>query len=139
MIQRQQTLWLLLATVCSVLTFLYPFYTGQRLGDNNILTIDELMAGSNFFLLVLTGAATLAGAIAVFLFKDRKTQVKLSIAGVVLAVILVILYFTEVRKFQSGRFALTSIYVAGMLIGFIMATRGILKDEKLVKSLNKLR
>jgi hypothetical protein len=58
---------------------------------------------------------------------------------VVIAVILVILYFTEVRKFQSGRFALTSIYVAGMLIGFIMATRGILKDEKLVKSLNKLR
>ncbi len=139
MIQRQQTLWLLLAAVCSVLTFLYPFYTGQRLGDNNILTIDELMAGSNFFLLVLTGAATLAGGIAVFLFKDRKTQVKLSIAGVVIAVILVILYFTEVRKFQSGRFALTSIYVAGMLIGFIMATRGILKDEKLVKSLNKLR
>lgn len=139
MIQRQQTLWLLLATICSVLTFLYPFYTGQRLGDNNIPIIDELMAGSNFFLLVLTGASVLAGAIAIFLFKDRKTQVKLSIAGVVIAVVLIILYFTEIKKFQSGRFALTSIYVAGILIGFIMATRGILKDEKLVKSLNKLR
>ncbi len=139
MIQRQQTLWLLLATICSVLTFLYPFYTGQRLGDNNIPIIDELMAGSNFFLLVLTGASVLAGAIATFLFKDRKTQVKLSIAGVVIAVVLIILYFTEVKKFQSGRFALTSIYVAGILIGFVMATRGILKDEKLVKSLNKLR
>jgi hypothetical protein len=81
----------------------------------------------------------LAGAIAIFLFKDRKTQVKLSITGVVLAVVLIILYVTEVKKFQSGRFALTSIYVAGILIGFVMATRGILKDEKLVKSLNKLR
>jgi len=139
MIQRQQTLWLLLAAVCSALTFRYPFYTGQRLGDNNIPIIDELMAGSNFFLLVLTGAAVLAGVIAIFLYKDRKTQVKLSIAGAIIAVVLVILYFTEVRKFQSGHFALTSIYVAGMLIGFIMATRGILKDEKLVKSLNKLR
>lgn len=139
MIQRQQTLWLLLATICSVLTFLYPFYTGQRLGDNNIPIMDELMAGSNFFLLVLTGASVLAGAIAIFLFKDRKTQVKLSIAGVIIAVVLIILYIAEVKKFQSGRFALTSIYVAGILIGFVMATRGILKDEKLVKSLNKLR
>ena len=139
MIQRQQTLWLLLATICSVLTFLYPFYTGQRLGDNNIPIMDELMAGSNFFLLVLTGASVLAGTIAIFLFKDRKTQVKLSIAGVIIAVVLIILYIAEVKKFQSGRFALTSIYVAGILIGFVMATRGILKDEKLVKSLNKLR
>jgi drug/metabolite transporter (DMT)-like permease len=139
MIQRQQTLWLLLAVACSVLSFLYPVYTGQRLGDNNIPTMDELMAGSNFFLLVLTGASVLAGAIAIFLFKDRKTQVKLSLAGVVIAVILVILYFTEIKKFQAGRFALTSIYLAGILIGYIMATRGILKDEKLVKSLNKLR
>lgn len=139
MIQRQQTLWLLLAVICSVLSFLYPVYTGQRLGDNNIVIMDEVMAGSNFFLLVLTGASVLAGAIAIFLFKDRKTQVKLSLAGVVIAVILIILYFTEIRKFQSGRFALTSIYMAGIVIGYIMATRGILKDEKLVKSLNKLR
>ena len=139
MIQRQQTLWLLLAVACSVLSFLYPVYTGQRLGDNNIVIMEELMAGSNFFLLVLTGISVLAGAIAIFLFKDRKTQVKLTIAGIVIAILLFILYFTEIKKFQTGRFALTSIYMAGILIGYIMATRGILKDEKLVKSLNKLR
>ncbi|RYF85887.1 MAG: DUF4293 family protein, partial [Chitinophagaceae bacterium] len=90
MIQRQQTLWLLLAVACSVLSFLYPVYTGVRPGDNNIPMVDEVMAGSNFFLLVLTGAAVLAGAIAIFLFKDRKTQVKLSLAGVMIAVILLI-------------------------------------------------
>ena len=139
MIQRQQTLWLLLAAVCSVLSFLYPVYTGQKLGDSNIVMFDQLTAGSRFFLLALTGASVLASAIAIFLFKDRKTQVKLSIAGIVIAVILLILYFTEIKQFQTGNFALTSIYVAGILIGYIMATRGILKDEKLVKSLNKLR
>lgn len=139
MIQRQQTLWLLLAVACSILGFLFPVYTGQKVEANAAPIYEELMAGSSFPLLLLTGISVLVGAIAIFMFKDRKTQVKLSGAGIAIAVILVILYLVETKKFESGRFALTSIYLLGLVIGYIMATRGILKDEKLVKSLNKLR
>ncbi|MFC0772264.1 DUF4293 family protein [Terrimonas alba] len=138
MIQRQQTLWLLLAAVSSFLSFKFSFYTGNILEDN-ISRFAELNGGSTFFLLILTGASLLISAIAIFLFKDRKTQVKLTITGTLVAATLLVLYFLQVKKFTSGNFALTAIFVFAILIGYIMATRGILKDEKLVKSLDKLR
>jgi predicted MFS family arabinose efflux permease len=138
MIQRQQTLWLILAAVASFLTFQFPFYTGTRL-ENNVTTLRELEGGSNFFLLVLTGISLLIGAIAIFLYKDRKTQLKLAIAGAVVAIIIVILYFVQIKNFIEGHFALTCLFAIAIPIGFIMAARGIWKDEKLVKSLDKLR
>ena len=96
-------------------------------------------AGSNFFLLILTGASVLISAITIFLYKDRKTQLKLAIAGILISVVLLILYFVQLKKFTNGNFALTAIFVFAILIGYIMAARGIWKDEKLVKSLDKLR
>lgn len=139
MIQRQQTLWLILAVVCSFLSFQYPFYTGNRI-ENNSSIYAELDAGSNFFLLILTAISILIGAIAIFLFKDRKTQLKMAIAGIVISIVLLILYFLQVGKFEAGgHFALTCILTILIPLGYIMAARGIWKDEKLVKSLDKLR
>lgn len=138
MIQRQQSLWLLLAAVASFLSFKFPFYTGNIL-ENNLSRFEELEGGSNFFLLILTGASVLISAITIFLYKDRKTQFKLAIGGILLSIILLILYFVQLKKFTTGNFALTAIFVFAIFIGYIMAARGIWKDEKLVKSLDKLR
>lgn len=138
MIQRQQTLWLLLASVASFLSFKFPFYTGNIV-ENNATRFEELDGGSNFFLLILTGLSILVGAIAIFMFKDRKTQFKLALGGAIITVILLVLYFTQIKKFSTGNFALTAIIVFAILIGYIMAARGIRKDEKLIKSLDKLR
>lgn len=138
MIQRQQTLWLLLAATASFLSFKFPFYTGNIL-ENNTSRFEELDGGSNFFLLILTGLSVLIAAIAIFMFKDRKTQLKLTIGGIIITGVLLILYFTQLKKFSNGNFALTAIIVFAILIGYIMAARGIWKDEKLVKSLDKLR
>lgn len=139
MIQRQQTLWLLLVVAASVLSFLFPFYSGNKIGDSNISTFDQLTGGSSFFLLVLTGASVLISGISIFLYSDRKAQLKLMAGGILISIILIILYFVAIKKFQTGNFALTSVFVFFILIGYVMAARGIWKDEKLVKSLDKLR
>jgi hypothetical protein len=138
MIQRQQSLWLLLAAVSSFLSFKFPFYTGNIL-ENDVARFEELEGGSNFFLLVLTGLSILISLIAIFLYKDRKTQFKLAIGGVVIATALFVIYFVQLKKFTNGNFALTAVFVLAILIGYIMGARGIWKDEKLVKSLDKLR
>ncbi len=138
MIQRQQSLWLLLAAVASFLSFKFPFYTGNIL-ENNMSRFEELEGGSNFFLLILTGVSVLISAITIFLYKDRKTQFKLAIGGILLSIILLVIYFVQLKKFTNGNFALTAIFVFAILIGYIMAAKGIWKDEKLVKSLDKLR
>lgn len=138
MIQRQQSLWLLLSAAAAFLSFQFPFYTGDYL-ENNINQFKELEAGSNLFLLILSGLALLLAAVTIFLFKDRKTQLKLSVGGLIVSIIILVLYFVEVGKFVKGNFALTSVFAFAIFIGFVMAIRGIVKDERLVKSLDKLR
>ena len=138
MIQRQQTLWLLLAAVASFLTFRFPFYTGNII-EENTKVFKELDSGSNFLLLVLTIVCLLLSSIAIFLFKDRSTQLKLAIAGILVSIGLVIKYIVEMMKFDNGNLALTSIFALIIVVSFLLATRGIWRDQKLVKSLDKLR
>jgi hypothetical protein len=138
MIQRQQSLWLLLSTIGSILSFKLPFYNGTvKPGEPNQTPFID--AGDNFFLLILTGAAILLSLITIFLFKDRKLQLKMSFAGIVLSLLVIIMYFVAMKRFASGGISLSAIFVVAILAGYIMAARGVWKDEKLVKSLDKLR
>ena len=139
MIQRQQSLWLILCAICAFLSFKLPFFAGGR--DNAAGTVGGAVyvdAGSSFFLLVLTGACLLISLIAIFLFKDRKLQLKLCITGLVLSIITIVFYFVEIKALP-GAIALSAIFVFLMPVCYILAARGIWKDEKLVKSLDKLR
>jgi hypothetical protein len=139
MIQRQQSLWLLSAAVCSFLSFIYPFFGGTNQNATATSgTMFTLNGGSNFFLMILTGGSILLSLITIFLFKDRRLQLKLTLAGLVIAVIAIVLYFSEMKK-MAGVIALSSVFVFIIPICYIMAARGIWKDEKLVKSLDKLR
>ena len=90
-------------------------------------------------LVVLTGASLILSLIAIFLFKDRKLQLKLVIGGAVVSVLNLIVYFTGMRSFAKGSVAFSCLFALAMIAGYIMAARGIWKDEKLVKSLDKLR
>jgi magnesium-transporting ATPase (P-type) len=138
MIQRQQSLWLLLSAICAFLSYKLPFFSGTKEGIKNLTEKAILDGGSTFFLLVVTGICLVLSLITIFLYKDRKLQLKLCIAGVILSVLLLIIYFNELRKL-SGSISLSAVFVFGILISYIMAARGIWKDEKLIKSLDKLR
>ena len=81
MIQRQQTLWLLIATAAALLSFMFPFATGKEM-EKNVLTDKAIDAGSNFFLLILTGASLMISAVTIFLYKNRKQQLQLCLLGV---------------------------------------------------------
>lgn len=135
MIQRQQTLWLLFSTVSAIFTFQLPFYTGQ-LKDGKY---SELDGGNNFFILVLTGLVVLLAAITIFMYKDRKVQFRLTLVGAAVSLAVLVIYFAQIKKFQSGSISLYCLFEFAMVIGFVMAARGIRKDEKTVKNLDKLR
>ena len=138
MIQRQQSLWLLLSTIGAFLSYKLPFFSGTKEGVKNLTEKAILDGGSTFFLLVVTGISFALSLITIFLYKDRKLQLKLCIAGIVLAILLLVIYFNEMRKL-SGSISLSAVFVFVILIGYIMAARSIWKDEKLIKSLDKLR
>jgi Domain of unknown function (DUF4293) len=138
MIQRQQSLWLLLSTISSFLSFKLPFYNGTS-KVNNLITPDELYGGSNFFLVVFTGASLLLSLITIFLYKDRKLQLRLCFAGIGTSVLTLIFYFVGMKAFETGTISLSCLFAFATIGGFVMAARCIWKDEKLVKSLDKLR
>ena len=56
MIQRQQTLWLILATLAALFCFMFPFATGKGL-EKGLVADKEIKAGSDFLLLIATGAS----------------------------------------------------------------------------------
>lgn len=138
MIQRQQTLWLILATIAALLTFMFPFVIGKGL-DKGITVDKSLTAGSDFLLLIATAASMIVSAVTIFLYKDRKLQIKLCLVGLLISIAIIVLYIITMRQLTNTTLALSAILPFLIPIGYFMALRNIRKDEKLVKSLDKLR
>ena len=139
MIQRIQTVWLFLAALFAALIYKFPFYSGNILNKENFQIFEKLKASSNFLVLLFT-AGLIAGTIFIaFMYKNRKQQMGLTAAAAGLSIINIILYFTELKKFISGNMSLTSVFALAIPVLLILAINGMWKDEKLVKSLDRLR
>jgi len=138
MIQRIQTIWLLLAAIFAAVTFRFPFYTGERLVENIASTID-LNATTNIWLSILTVVAGAIAFVNIFLFDNRKLQLKLCYLGIFVTIILLVLYFLELVHFTKGSVSLWCLFYFGILAFYILAARGIWRDEKLIKSMDRLR
>ncbi len=139
MIQRLQSLWLLLAAIFAFLTFKLPFYSGSQPVKGIIQPDVRLDAASQIFILILTGTVILLCFVALFLYKNRKNQLTLTIINIILSIVLLVLYFLQIQKFQTGILSLSCIFTLAIPIFLFLAARGIWKDEKLVKSLDRLR
>lgn len=157
MIQRIQTVWLLLASVVFFALFLFPYFQfsaadgmGQALKVTGSFANVEGQPTRIADSWLLAGATVLLGLYPlyiIFLFKDRKKQVKL-INMAMLAVILlgVWFYFTADKALNAENlaFGLANIGVGFFLLPIIlillwMAGSAIKKDEKLVRSVDRLR
>jgi len=138
MIQRKQTIWLIICTIAALLSFTFPFVTGKIL-VKGIPADVAFKAGDDFLILILTGSSLILSAVTIFLYKDRKMQIKLCLVGLLISVVIIILYFNHMNKLSKSTASLACILPFIMAIGYFLAFRDIRKDEKLVKSLDKLR
>ncbi|WP_407526512.1 DUF4293 family protein [Lacibacter sp. MH-610] len=135
MIQRIQSVWLAFAAAASFAAIKFSFYSGTK-ADN---TFAELNGQSHFLLLILGVATALTALFALFLFKNRKLQMQLSLLGLLLQVGILAFYFSRISDFTNGNFALTSLLSFAIPVFFLLAWLGIRKDEKLIKSMDRLR
>lgn len=139
MIQRIQTVWLFLAALCAALTFKFPFYAGIKMPIKLEGKQNQLLASSNFLILIFTVAIIAGAIIIIFLYKNRKQQLWLTITAAALSIINIIIYFSHMKKFIDGQISLGAVLVFAIPILLLLAANGIWKDEKLVKSLDRLR
>lgn len=137
MLQRIQTIWLLLAGVAALLTLKLPYYSGIQ---DPAIPYHELngITGGTIIMLVTVLVVVIA-LVAVGLYKNRTTQLRLCVLGVFLEALLIFLYYRQVSAYTQGTYALTSILHMCVVLFFMLAARGISKDEKIIKDSDRLR
>lgn len=136
MIQRIQSVWLLIATVLTFLTLKLSFYSGTYLPDNQY---HQLNGTDNIGLMIVTIALGMLSLITIFLFKTRIIQLRLCIVGILLDLLLIFLYYRATQDFTKGEYAITAASHVLIILALFLAARGINKDEKLIKESNRLR
>ncbi|MEJ7672281.1 MAG: DUF4293 domain-containing protein [Chitinophagaceae bacterium] len=141
MIQRVQTIWLLLAAIAMFLTLKFSFYSGTLLNGTLVSqnSFHSLVATDNFILMVLTCALGSALIINIFLFKHRTLQFRICIIAILLEFLILFLYYRQTKFYSNGTLDIWAIFHLVTIIALILAARGIYKDEKLIKDSNRLR
>jgi peptidoglycan/LPS O-acetylase OafA/YrhL len=136
MIQRVQTVWMLLAALAVFLTLKFLFYGGTLIADSQY---HPLLATDHLLILILTSALGTGIVINIFLFKNRKVQSRIILLAVILECIIIFLYVKQTDQYSAGSYSLWSALHILIIIFLFFAARGIYKDSKLIRDSNRLR
>jgi len=155
MIQRIQSLFLILAALSAAIMFAFPL--ANFYGDSNFtFYVYELafhdpepsLQLSPYFLLPLLGVIiliVLLTVVALFAFKNRKRQMTLTKISMALTLVLLAGYFLgyvgvlEKAVGNAPEYQFASFMPILIFVFLFLANRGIQKDEKLIKSMDRLR
>lgn len=137
MIQRIQTLWLVLAGALAFLTIKFPTYGGYVDSTKPYEELNGMSGG--LLILLLTIIVGVLACVAVALYRNRKVQTYLCFAGIAAEGFLCYLYKSRTAAFVDGMFSFFAIFHLLVIVFFILALAGIRKDEKLVRESDRLR
>jgi hypothetical protein len=154
MIQRLQTIWLILVTLLSGFMYFghicdffdvsgnqfYISFSGIYKSTADIELLVEKTTPISILLILII----ILSVAAVMLFKKRKLQLNVSLAIIILSVCLacsIVWYSVSVLKTYNTEFIIGLKTIFPLLIIFfaLLSFRGIKKDEDLVKSYDRLR
>lgn len=141
MIQRIQTLWMLLTSVCAAITYIVPTFAGPATdGSIKIFSTRESM-----LLLFLISFIALSSFINIFLFQHRKRQKNILLVTFIMTLSFIASQYLIVEQFKAqfniaqGNWEISAILPIFMLLFQVFAYLGIRKDEKLLSSADRLR
>lgn len=145
MIQRIQSVFLLLTSVTFFLQFVFNFATSDQ-------SIPKLLSDKIYNIMdhpILIGLTVIGGALAlinIFLFRNRPLQVRLGYLLIILCILLpvvaMLLMLTEGAALTDGQEINESVGIALPIIGLIttvLANKYINRDNKIVQSMDRLR
>ena len=141
MIQRIQSLWLLLSAFCASLVLMVPVFSGQ--GSDGLVKVFSIR--ENLLLLLIVTLSIAMPFINIFLFKNRRLQKILIVNNMILAMLTVVTEYFSIDKFKQqfgiaqGNWELSAILPFFIILFLVFAFRGIRKDEKLLSEANRMR
>ena len=134
-IQRIQTVWLFLAVVLNTLVFFTPLYT-EVVSDPGDWLMPLLMASLGF--------SALGSVYGIFQYNKRPYQIKVVTYSMLFQIIGfgasvgVVLNVIDFNSIEFNQFYGPALILFAWILQF-MAIKGIQKDEKLVKSMDRIR
>jgi hypothetical protein len=142
MIQRIQTLWLIIVAITAFATSQLTLYIGEEVNKTEL----PFKLAGNLLLAITIILLGILALICLFLYKNRKLQFKISVFGVILSVGFLFLEYYVVENIfkpnhsiQTGSYQIGALLPLVMVVFFFLAARGIYKDERLIKSMDRLR
>lgn len=157
MIQRIQTVWLFVAALVLLGLFQFPYVSyidlvglGRKLyvtGEYSAVNNETVKQSSHLLQTIATIVLALIPVATIFMFKDRKRQLKMVYVTIILiAVFAVWLLFsanntlaTISQTVGADNIGVGFFLLPVAIIFLAMAIGGIRKDEKLIKSADRLR
>ncbi len=144
MIQRIQTLFYFLSGLCFGGEFALPFATSTS-QSNGIFSDMAYNVNDHIGLLILSGLGVLLSLAAIFMYGNRKNQIKtgylLATIAVILPIIAVLIYMGQAESI--GDIAVNDgagLYLPiGMILFAILGVTFTKKDDNLVHSMDRLR
>lgn len=129
MLQRIQTIWMLLSIISAV----FLFITGQ----------DAKMFGDLPIVDALSVVLVLIGAFSLFSYKNRNRQILLNTVSIIINALLIGLLIYWLQNLPGGldfpEKGIEPIFPAIAIVSLFIANIYIKKDEKLVKSVDRIR
>ena len=116
MIQRIQSIWLLIVAIAAFATYTLTLYVGKLANG----TEKVFQLADDFLLVILIIALGILAIICLFLYKNRKLQFKLSIFGVLFSVGFLFLEYIRVENFKKDNLIQSGSYQIGALLPLIM-------------------
>ena len=143
MIQRIQSIFLLLACILLSLVFVFPFFKGNQ-STSGFFSDSQYTIQDHPALLGVTVGAAVIALIAIFMYKNRSLQQKLVYLAILLCIALLIVVFVLGFGDTPDLMNQASIFVGSFLpllaVVFLgISLRGIRKDDRIVKSMDRLR
>lgn len=153
MIQRVQTIFLLLAFILQVIMFILPVSEFTVKGNNNLIMYATGFVSEGFIIdkmyntsvvLIFLSFTSLLTLATIFLYKRRPLQMRICIYNVILTIgfQVVLIWFvhqigTLINAAVTYKYPFIFPLVSAILL--ILAFRYIRKDEKLIRSLDRIR
>jgi peptidoglycan/LPS O-acetylase OafA/YrhL len=153
MLQRVQTIYLLIASIALLLTIWLPF-AGFQFGETTVVfsifgvsssaaTLEEISSWIPYYLVIGLSLGLMLFSISQY--KNRKRQLNLGKINYLLLLLIIVLLFLDAEsigeklKIERIEYGL-GMYLPVIALAFtFLANRSIKKDEDLVKSVDRLR
>ena len=153
MIQRIQSLFLLLALICMSIFYFVPFGSLEMQTETGITDVPMGLYGvdlgeehfSTLPLLILLSVVVLILLLTIFMYRHRILQIRICIFNLILTLgcsgLAFFFLYQASEKFAANNYHTSVLIVlpivAAVFIG--LAIRGIAKDEALIRSIDRIR